>query len=197
MTTKSVSKICLVDDCGAIATRQQRCDTHYRQYRRSENFVGVHNRGTGNTTAERFWSRVNIGSADECWEWQGSRNKFGYGTVNIQNLASKAHRAAWFFTYGRLPALCILHSCDNPACCNPAHLREGTHQDNSDDKRIRGRQAYGEQVKRGHLTNINILAIRSAYRLRNATQIALASQYQVCRQTIADIVHRKTWRHIP
>ena len=33
----------------------------------------------------------------------------------------------------------ILHDCDNRRCCNPEHLRAGTHLENSRDAQARGR----------------------------------------------------------
>ncbi|WP_078462271.1 HNH endonuclease signature motif containing protein [Sphingomonas sp. NIC1] len=57
-----------------------------------------------------------------------------------------AHRIAWAIHHDREPApLLVRHACDNPACCNPAHLLLGTHQDNMDDKTARGRGRTGRQ----------------------------------------------------
>ena len=53
----------------------------------------------------------------------------------------RAHRMAYEVAKGDIPeGMHILHSCDNPKCCNPAHLRPGTHQENMDDMQARGRR---------------------------------------------------------
>lgn len=92
---------------------------------------------------ERFWSKVDR-SGDGCWEWTAkSRTSFGYGVMRVGGTPGRlegAHRLAWQYTNGPIPdGLCVLHSCDNPPCCNPAHLRIGTKADNTRDKVERGR----------------------------------------------------------
>ena len=92
---------------------------------------------------ERFWSKVDR-SGDGCWEWQPkSRSSFGYGVMRIGGTPGRlvgAHRLAWQYTYGPIPeGLCVLHGCDNPPCCNPAHLHLGTKADNMREKVERGR----------------------------------------------------------
>ena len=90
-----------------------------------------------------FWSRVNIDrhDVDKCWEWKGTVNSKGYGSVGINGKVYSTHRIAWMLANGRepLPGMFILHSCDNRRCNNPNHLREGTHQENTDDMHRRGR----------------------------------------------------------
>ena len=89
--------------------------------------------------AEKFWSRVKRGEASECWVWTGSTNGHGYGRLNVRGKWLGAHRVAFELANGKAPEQCVLHSCDNPPCCNPAHLREGTLADNVQDMFARGR----------------------------------------------------------
>ena len=102
--------------------------------------------------ADRFHPRVDktpgYGPNGDCWEWTGGKHKFGYGMVWVNEFQKSvcAHKIAYLLAYGSLdPLLWVLHSCDNPACCNPSHLRQGTYQENIDDRTQRGR--HGESRK--------------------------------------------------
>lgn len=98
-------------------------------------------------SAERFWLSVAIGKEDECWEWQRYRDKGGYGLLHDGKRGRKAHAVALELFLGRplVEGICTLHSCDNPPCCNPKHLREGTPADNSQDAVDRHRTAVGDR----------------------------------------------------
>lgn len=91
-------------------------------------------------TIARFWARVAIPKTllkhNVCWNWTGSLVR-GYGQFKpaLGRPPVTAHRFAWEFAHGPIPeGKFILHSCNNPRCCNPYHLRPGTHAENMQDK---------------------------------------------------------------
>lgn len=103
-----------------------------------------------------FWSKVEVRPntpiwRGACWPWRASIDKWGYGQFKpvARHNPLRAHRVAWEIWNGRdVPdGLDILHECDNPKCCNPAHLRPGTHADNMADKVARGRSGRGAPRK--------------------------------------------------
>jgi len=92
-------------------------------------------------TEERFWSKVNIGNKNDCWEWTaGTRGKkTGYGCFKYNGKVTDSHRMSWFITHGYFPENLVCHKCDNRLCCNPNHLFEGTYSDNMKDCVKKGR----------------------------------------------------------
>jgi len=54
----------------------------------------------------------------------------------------------------------VRHTCDNPPCCNPAHLLTGTAKDNARDAVERGRYATGLRHPRGKLSDDDVHEIR-------------------------------------
>lgn len=93
-----------------------------------------------------FWERVNISGPNECWEWQRAINKNGYGKFRVSGKVLNTHRLAYEYTNGPIPnGLFVCHSCDNPPCCNPAHLWLGTAKDNAIDSVNKGRRATGNR----------------------------------------------------
>jgi len=85
---------------------------------------------------------LNFKSEDSCWLWTGSVTSAGYGVASslFGGTTSGAHRLAWELTHGLIPSgLIVCHHCDNPPCVRPDHLFLGTHLDNSNDMRSKGR----------------------------------------------------------
>lgn len=111
----------------------------------------------------RFWSKVDR-SGDGCWEWQACRTSNGYGHSHTHTGMRYSHRISYTLTCGPIPdGMHVLHRCDNPPCCNPAHLWLGTHDDNQADKVTKGRQAAGESVGTSKLTDHQVAEIRRRY----------------------------------
>ena len=107
---------------------------------------------------DRMWERVDRRGPDDCWNWLGCKVN-GYGVIRPCKMedgtepgAIRVTRLMWKLTYGREPRGMMCHRCDNPACCNPAHLFEGDAAANAADMVAKGRHwAQGRtHCKRGH-----------------------------------------------
>lgn len=118
----------------------------FRDRKEAEAFADQHGgwgrRRTGpapRPLGERLRERVDKRGPDECWPWIGAANREGgYGYLSTGGRGGRkvyAHRVAWELANGRpVPdGMVVRHSCDNPPCCNPAHLSIGTMLDNAND----------------------------------------------------------------
>lgn len=88
---------------------------------------------------ENFWSKVEMIPFHSCWEWTGCKDKDGYGIIGRRisgkKATYKAHRFSYEYHVGSIPInKIIMHTCDNPSCVNPRHLKIGTPLDNNLDK---------------------------------------------------------------
>ena len=147
----------------------------------------------------RFWSRVERRGPDDCWLWHGALNESGYGVGWTGERTRLAHRIAWFLTHGEWPSDCLCHACDNPRCCNPAHVFEGSRADNLADMRAKGRQApmpliRGEQHPKTPLKERDVATIRAAS--GKGCVAAMARQFGISTTAVSNIRNRKSWAHV-
>jgi hypothetical protein len=93
----------------------------------------------------RLWDKIDKRGPDACWPWTGACFSAGYGSFSLGGSSVGAHRIVCAMWHGLAAGRFAIHSCDNPPCCNPAHLRWGTHAENMEDRGVRGRHPIGRQ----------------------------------------------------
>lgn len=102
---------------------------------------------------DAFWSRVDVGRPDDCWQWKMARVN-GYGrwrpmpSIGGDGQQWLTHRLAFTIVNGPIqPGMTIDHECFTEACCNPDHLREMTNEENGQ----RTRQWLSDRCAKGHV----------------------------------------------
>ena len=131
------------------------------------------------TEKARFLAKVRVAESG-CWEWQAFKMKRnGYGFFRTPTRHELAHRVAYrLFVAPLIDGLDVMHSCDNPGCVNPEHLRQGTHKENMEDCSLKGRNSFGE--KHGKLTDEQVkFAVESHLLQREVAEIIGCTQSYV------------------
>ena len=108
------------------------------------------------SVAARFAEYVEPEPNTGCFLWLGAMSAKGYGRFTVAGKVEFAHRIAYELAHGPLaPDTCVLHSCDNPSCVNPAHLHAGDRLLNAREREQRNRGAKATRLtcKRGHPFN--------------------------------------------
>lgn len=138
--------------------------------------------GNSDAIAERFWSKVDKRGPDECWPWLGMKTDKGYGRFSIGSSLYVSTRVAFTLANKRDPGnLFVCHACDNPGCCNPAHLWLGTNKDNCEDRCRKGRHCK--------LTREQVETIMSS----PMTCTELGKEFGVARETVSGIRRGLGW----
>ena len=144
----------------------------------------------------RFWKTINKCDPDDCWEWQGKRDRDGYGVFQYNLKDRKAHRTVYGLTHAGDQSPVVMHLCDNPACCNPSHLRGGSQLQNMQDKVSKDRQARGSRNGRAKLAEKDVKSIKAALLWPYQSHAEIARHHGVSKSVIRDIKNRKTWSHV-
>ncbi len=146
-----------------------------------------------------------------CWIWLGASAGNGYGHISVNGKAIRVHRWSYSHFIGPIPeGLHVCHSCDVPACVNPAHLFLGTALDNKRDEIAKGRQAppgvkrhRGSDNGRARLTEGDVRSIRSLYAglprkkyVSRGGLTAIARQFGVGPEAVRRIGRGESWSHV-
>lgn len=167
---------------------------------------------------EKFWSRIERRGPEECWPWTAGHNGLGYGIFYVGSKDTRrgvlAHRISLTLEKGERPSAFCLHSCDNPGCCNPGHLRWGTQRDNVADAQARKRHRNPPDVRSNPRWNARMVdalpkgeahphakmtneTVAEIYRLRlsGAGSSTIAKSVDLDRSTVLDIIRGRYWAH--
>ena len=148
-----------------------------------------------------FWRRVIRLGAKSCWPWTGTL-KDGYGQLKKQDGQTNmyAHRASVEITRRLVvpSTLVVMHTCDNPRCVNPMHLRVATQRDNVLDMHRKGRAASvtmrGDRHKSTKISDHDVAALKHAWSKRGQTAVPqehLAQRYGITQAQVSRIVNGK------
>lgn len=164
--------------------------------------VGSNQYWNGPSLLERFWAKVDKRGPDECWLWTASADRDGYGRIGAGGAGApmmRAHRLSWELRHGLVPAgSLVCHRCDNPPCCNPAHLFVGTVTDNNRDRGRKGRSRdqLGEKNEMAVLCADDVRQIRVLRASHGWSLARLGALFGVTGGAVRKIVLNINWRHV-
>jgi hypothetical protein len=194
--------MCSIDGCDAPVHARAFCLRHYRAFKKHGDPLKL--RPWCGSIESRFLRYVVKGDGeDDCWAWTGAKSKAGYGRIGIgapTHRTDGAHRVSWRLhnANAEIPTgMFVLHSCDNPQCTNPKHLRLGTKSDNSNDMYSRNRQGkrkyrIAEDNHKTLLTKEQVLEIRSG----GKSDTIWAKELNVTKGCVRHARIGITWKHI-
>jgi len=155
-------------------------------------------------TWRRFWTSIRPRPDNGCWMWTRGCFSSGYGQFRLRHKKWRTHRLMWLTIHGSIPdGMCVCHTCDNPACVNPAHLFIGTHADNARDRERKGRHPHGPNPKHGRpgasnpaakMTEGEVVELRYRRHKHHATYRALAARFCISPSQVANIVKGRSWQ---
>jgi hypothetical protein len=153
---------------------------------------------------DSFWSRVEKLGPTDCWPWLKATDRQGRGKFWVKGSGRHypAPRIALASVSGLWPNAEVFacHTCDNPACCNPAHLWWGDRAANMRDCGAKGRHGFqqkyrGESNPQSSLTEDAVREIRQRYS-EGQSAASIAPIYGVSPQTIWKAATGRTWGHV-
>lgn len=193
------NRTCSAPECDRPVKGRGLCMRHYR-LARADGTASQHPLRV--PLRLRLWDAIDTSAGpDGCWPWQRATIPDGYGVVGREGNrvgTTLAHRLVAEETHGPIPAeVVVMHSCDNPPCCNPKHLIVGTIAANVADceKKGRGNHPRGEETGTAKLTEEKVSRMR-AMRREGGTIKELSAAFRVGTTAVTYALTGKTWKHV-
>lgn len=147
---------------------------------------------TVTNTPETIKKRIVIDD-NQCWIWQGFKDRDGYGRMRLDGKERFTHRIAYEAWVAPLePGKVIMHMCDKPACCNPEHLKQGTQGENNRDCAAKGRKPKGSKNGNAKLTEYQVAKIREWF-TKGVSGEELSKIFNISRVQIRKILNFENW----
>src|SRR5215468_8453579 len=139
-----------------------------------------------------------------CWLWTASVNSKGLAYFVVDKKRYSAPRLVYWLTHPEWDIdntrELILHTCvdaegrhvDNRTCCNPAHMRPGTSEENMIDMMLRARKGLTIDAIRGILDTVEKFPEFTHSQI--AARVSHLCSIPVARQTVTDILNRRRRR---
>lgn len=140
----------------------------------------------------RFWAKVDKRDTRSCWEWKACTIPQGYGQFRLRRQMVRAHRYSYYLEYGEWPKICR-HTCDNPSCVNPAHLRNGTVKDNIEDMYRRDRAVHVKGENHGRVKVKYTEDFINTVRCLRLTSKETAKLMGISASTVRNIRNKRHW----
>lgn len=133
------------------------------------------------------WTNPETGEVSRCWPFTGGLNDQGRPWFSVNGKKVLAYRLVWdLVKEDKLGDRKYLHQCDNPVCCNPAHGKPGTHEENMNEMKTRERHGLSHHM---------VKAIRTMAK-QGMAQATIVEMTGIAQSTISDIITRKNYDHV-
>ncbi len=185
-----MSRVCSLEGCGGTHEARGYCNAHYLRHKK-----GLPLDSPIREVGVPFWDRVDrSGGIDSCWLWTGARygcSPYGHWWSPEARHDMATHRYVASLAYGALPVdAVVLHSCDEPACCNPLHLIVGTQRQNIRDMYQKGRGRQGAAHSGRKLTDDDVREVFAS----GGTNGEIAARFGISKTTVSHIKNRRVRR---
>lgn len=192
-----MDKVCCLKECDRRLYAKGFCEMHYQRLKKHGS--PIDNDRSHAPPEVRFWRKVEKFGPEGCWIYRGSHTKNGYGRFQIGGKGSQyvgAHRYSYELATGERPEV-VMHTCDNPFCVNPAHLRAGTYAENTADMYAKGRAKPGRALgNRNYNTKLTPEDVRAIRQRQGESANSVGRDFGVDHKAILAIWRGITWTHI-